>query len=144
MSYAGSSVLARQIQEGAPADVFISANADWMDTAEASGDLRAHTRRDMLGNRLVLVAHGRGAKRVKIDETLELADMLGDGRLTSPAGKRWRPGSSSLPSSSPSPLHPRTSERDRIWMFPGDAGAFPARCFGCRDPAWGAYCPALL
>ncbi len=81
VSHAGSSALARQIQEGAPADIFISASTDWMDAVEASGDLRAGTRRDLLGNTLVLVAHGRDAAPVTIDEGLDLAGMLGDGRL---------------------------------------------------------------
>ena len=63
MSYAGSSALARQIQEGAPADIFISASADWMDEVAASGDIRAETRRDLLGNRLVLIAHGESRAR---------------------------------------------------------------------------------
>ncbi len=45
LSYAGSSALARQIQQGAPADIFISASPDWMDAVEATGDLRRrHTR----------------------------------------------------------------------------------------------------
>jgi molybdate transport system substrate-binding protein len=82
LSFAGSSALARQIQEGAPADIFISASPDWMDALEDSGDLRAGTRRDILGNRLVLIAHGRDVAPVEIDETLDLAAMLGDGRLS--------------------------------------------------------------
>lgn len=82
MSYAGSSVLALQIQQGAPADIFISASADWMDSIEASGDLRAGTRRDILGNTLVLIAHGGGAASVTIDRNLDLVGMLGNGRLS--------------------------------------------------------------
>jgi len=82
MSYAGSSALARQIQEGAPADIFISASVDWMDALEASGDLRAGTRRDILGNRLVLIAHGRDAAPVTIDANLDLVGMLDGGRLS--------------------------------------------------------------
>ncbi|MFC7704619.1 molybdate ABC transporter substrate-binding protein [Plastorhodobacter daqingensis] len=82
ISYAGSSALARQIQEGAPADVFLSASGDWMDALEASGDLRTGTRRDILGNRLVLIAHGRSAEEVSIDENLDLAGLLGGGRLS--------------------------------------------------------------
>jgi molybdate transport system substrate-binding protein len=81
VSYAASSALARQIQEGAPADIFISASVDWMDEVEASGDLRAGTRRDILGNTLVLIAHGRDAAPVAIDGNLDLAGLLGDGRL---------------------------------------------------------------
>ena len=80
-SYGGSSALARQIQQGAPADVFISASRDWMDALEASGDLREGTRRDILGNALVLIAHGRDAPAVTVDANLDLAGMLGDGRL---------------------------------------------------------------
>lgn len=82
MSYAGSSVLARQIQEGAPADIFISASEDWMDAVAASGDLRDGTRRDILGNTLVLIAHGQDVTPVTIDESLDLVGMLGGGRLS--------------------------------------------------------------
>lgn len=81
MSYAGSSALANQIQQGAPADIFISASVGWMDAIEASDDLRDDTRRDILGNTLVLIAHGSDAAPVTIDATLDLAGMLGDGRL---------------------------------------------------------------
>lgn len=81
LSYAGSSALARQIQQGAPADIFISASTDWMDAVEASGDVQPGTRRDLLGNTLVLIAHGAGAPPVSIDESLDLAGMLGDQRL---------------------------------------------------------------
>jgi len=80
-SHAGSSTLARQIQEGAPADIFIPASPDWMDALEASGDLRKGTRRVILGNALVLVAHGQNRPPVTIDPSLDLAGMLGDGRL---------------------------------------------------------------
>lgn len=82
MSYAGSSALARQIQDGAPADIFISASVDWMDAIEASGDLAEGTRRDILGNTLVLIAHGRDAAPVAIDAGLDLVGMLQGGRLS--------------------------------------------------------------
>jgi molybdate transport system substrate-binding protein len=82
ISYAGSSVLAKQIQAGAPADIFISASADWMDAVDASGDLRPDTRRDILGNTLVLIAHGKDATPVNIDANLDLVGLLGDGRLS--------------------------------------------------------------
>ena len=80
LSYGGSSALARQIQQGAPADLFISASGEWMDAVEASGDVKAGTRRDILGNTLVLIAHGDAAP-VTIDANLDLAGMLGEGRL---------------------------------------------------------------
>lgn len=82
LSFAGSSALARQIQAGAPADVFISASVDWMDAVAASGDLRAGTRRDILGNRLVLIAHGRDVSPVTIDRDLDLVGLLDGGRLS--------------------------------------------------------------
>ena len=80
ISYGGSSALARQIQQGAPADIFISASAEWMEALEASGDVQPDTRREVLGNRLVLIAHGDAAP-VTLDESLDLAGMLGEGRL---------------------------------------------------------------
>ncbi|MDC0736680.1 molybdate ABC transporter substrate-binding protein [Cognatishimia sp. SS12] len=55
--YANSASLARQISQGAPADVFISANQQWMDVLDAQSLLVPDTRRDLLGNRLVLIAH---------------------------------------------------------------------------------------
>lgn len=61
ISYGGSSALARQIVEGAPADLFISASVGWMDEVEAAGLLQPEGRRDLLGNRLVLIAGGDAA-----------------------------------------------------------------------------------
>jgi molybdate transport system substrate-binding protein len=81
LSLAGSSKLARQIQNGAPADVFISANSDWMDRLEKDGLLDAGTRRNLLGNALVLVAHDPETPAVTIDRSLDLPALLGDGRL---------------------------------------------------------------
>lgn len=80
-SFAGSSVLARQIDLGAPADIFISANAEWMDVLVASGKIRADSRVDLLENSLVLIASDPAAPRVGMDEALDLAGMLGGGRL---------------------------------------------------------------
>ncbi len=82
LSFAGSSALARQIQQGAPADLFISASQDWMDEVAATGDLRDGTRRDILANSLVLIAHGRDAAPVTLDSTFDLSGLLGDARLS--------------------------------------------------------------
>ncbi|MBR9842755.1 MAG: molybdate ABC transporter substrate-binding protein [Rhodobacteraceae bacterium] len=60
VSYGGSSALARQILAGAPADVYISANVGWMDAVEEAGLVQEGTRRDLLGNDLVLVASEPG------------------------------------------------------------------------------------
>jgi molybdate transport system substrate-binding protein len=81
VSLAGSSALAHQIQQGAPADVFISASTDWMDTVEADGLIEAGSRFDLLGNTLVLVAFGADAEPVAIGPGLDLASLIGDGRL---------------------------------------------------------------
>ena len=56
ISYAGSAALARQIEQGAPADLFLSADEAWMDWLQARGLLRAGSRTALLGNRLVLIA----------------------------------------------------------------------------------------
>ena len=81
VSLAGSSALARQIEQGAPADIFISASADWMDRLEGVGLIAGDTRGDLLGNSLVLVAFGPEADPVEIGPDLDLAGLLGDGRL---------------------------------------------------------------
>ncbi len=58
--YAGSSILARQIGQGAPADVFISANVAWMDVLEKQGFLASTSRVDLIGNRLVVISPQAG------------------------------------------------------------------------------------
>lgn len=81
VSLAGSSALARQIEAGAPADVFISANEAWMDRLEDAGAVRPETRVDLLGNRIVLVASDPDAAPVEIAPGFDLAGLLGDERL---------------------------------------------------------------
>lgn len=81
VSLAGSSALARQIQQGAPADVFISANPGWMDALEQDGLLEDGTRFDLLNNSIVLIAAGTDAAPVEVGPDLDLAGLLGDGRL---------------------------------------------------------------
>lgn len=77
VSYAGTSALARQIDRGAPADLFLSANTDWMGWLAERGRIVPDSRRDILGNRLVLIAPAPAAP-----EPLDhLPDLLGDGRL---------------------------------------------------------------
>ncbi|WP_348272699.1 molybdate ABC transporter substrate-binding protein [Pannonibacter tanglangensis] len=81
VSYGGSSTLAKQIEQGAPADIFISASVDWMDTLAEGKLIRPDSRVDLLGNTLVLVAHGADAPKLEISGQLDLAGLLGDGRL---------------------------------------------------------------
>lgn len=80
LSYAGSPLLARQIAQGAPADLFLSASPEWMDAAEAADEIAPGTRRDLLGNRLALIG-GAGAAPVSLEPGLDLAALLGEGRL---------------------------------------------------------------
>ncbi|KAF0677203.1 molybdate ABC transporter substrate-binding protein [Profundibacterium mesophilum] len=81
ISYAGSSQLARQIELGAPADLFISANGDWMDHLVAGGLIDGQSRRDILGNTLVLIAQGRGAAPHDALAAGAMTARLGEGRL---------------------------------------------------------------
>jgi molybdate transport system substrate-binding protein len=93
VSYAASSALAKQIEAGAPADVFISADLDWMDYLEQRGFIKTDTRRNLLRNRLALIAPAASKVSVEIVPRFPLAKILGDGRLAManpdavPAGK---------------------------------------------------------
>ncbi|MDG2527059.1 molybdate ABC transporter substrate-binding protein [Stenotrophomonas sp. HITSZ_GD] len=97
-SYAASSTLARQIEQGAPAEVFFSADLEWMDYLQARQRVRAGDRHNLLGNTLVLVAPATAAT-ARIDPAAPgaIARALGaDGRLavgqtaSVPAGKYAR------------------------------------------------------
>lgn len=81
LSYAATPALARQIEAGAPADIFIAASADWMDELERQGLIVPGARRDFFGSRIVLVAHGGGSAAEDIGPDFDLAGRLGDGRL---------------------------------------------------------------
>lgn len=83
LSYAGSNQLARQIEQGAPADLFVSADADWMDDLAKNGLIRAPSRRNLLGNALVLVGPA-GTPRVEIGRDTDLLGLLQGGRLAVP------------------------------------------------------------
>jgi len=93
-SYAASPALAKQIEQGAPADIFVSADTDWMDYAIGKKTINEPTRVNLLGNSLVLVA----PKESKIDKVaiglgFDLAKLAGDRKITTadvksvPAGK---------------------------------------------------------
>ena len=82
ISYGGSNALAKQIIEGAPADIFVSAAVNWMDEVEKAGLVAEGTRKDLFGNTLVLVAHGKDAAPVGIGPGFDLAGLLGDGKLS--------------------------------------------------------------
>ena len=80
LSTAGTPALAQQIAQGAPADLFLAASSDWMDELDAQGLLEPGTRRDLLGNTLVLIAHGE-APPIGIDPGLDLPALLAGGKL---------------------------------------------------------------
>jgi molybdate transport system substrate-binding protein len=104
VSYAGSPALARQIEQGAPADVFVSADLDWMDELQSRGLIDAATRSALLGNTLVLVAPKDGAApAMALDAGTDLLPLLGDrGRIalalvdSVPAGKYAKAAFTSL------------------------------------------------
>jgi molybdate transport system substrate-binding protein len=102
-SYAASSALARQIEQGAPADILVSADLDWMDYVDGKGLIDRATRGDLLRNSLVLVApKDSRVGEVTVGPGLDLAGLLGDGRLavadvgSVPAGKYAKAALASL------------------------------------------------
>src|SRR5205823_2445622 len=81
ISYAASSTLAKQIDNGAPAELFISADEDWMDYLQERKLIDPKTRDDLLGNRLGLVAPASTGSSTRIAPGFPLAKLLGDGHL---------------------------------------------------------------
>jgi len=93
ISYAASSALAKQIEQGAPADLFISADLDWMDYVAKKDLIRADTRVNLLGNKIVLIAPKDSKITVEVKQGFDLAKALAGGKLAMgnvdavPAGK---------------------------------------------------------
>jgi len=102
VAYAGSNVLARQIESGAPAAVFISADAAWVDELEKGGFVHPGTRRNLLANDLVLVAPAGSKVQLRLAPGVDVAKALGEGRLAIanpqavPAGKYGKAALASL------------------------------------------------
>ncbi len=81
-SYEASSALAKQIEQGAPADVFISADLRWMDYAAAHKSIKPDTRVNLLRNRLVLIAPADSKLgKIEIGKGFDIAKLAGDGRI---------------------------------------------------------------
>ncbi|MBV9531003.1 MAG: molybdate ABC transporter substrate-binding protein [Bradyrhizobium sp.] len=95
-SFDSSSVLARQIEAGAQADVFFSADAAWMDYLQSRNLIKPGSRKNLLGNSLVLIAPAQSKIQLKIAPHFPLVAALGDGRLATgdpdsvPAGRYAR------------------------------------------------------
>jgi molybdate transport system substrate-binding protein len=81
VSYGGSPALAKQISEGAPADLFLSASIQWMDDLAGKGLIQPDSRRDLLSNTLILVGPP-GAATVTLDGSLDLVGLLDGGKLS--------------------------------------------------------------
>ena len=102
VSYAASSALARQIEQGAPAQVFASADLEWMDYLQKRNLIDVGSRHNLLGNRLVLVAPQASTAKVDLAKPGSIAAALGEGRLaigqtaSVPAGKYGRAALESL------------------------------------------------
>jgi molybdate transport system substrate-binding protein len=102
ISYAASSALAKQIEQDAPADVYISADLDWMDYLASKSLIKPETRVNLLGNRLVLIAPKGQAPTIALKEGVDLAAPLGGGRMAMadvksvPAGKYGKAALESL------------------------------------------------
>ncbi len=92
-NYAASSALARQVEQGAPIDVFLSADLEWMDFLERKGLIEAGTRKNVAANTLVLIAPADKAETIVLSKGMDLKAKLGGGRLavadpdSVPAGK---------------------------------------------------------
>lgn len=93
ISYAASNTLIKQIEQGAPADIFISADLDWMDYGQQKNLINAETRSNLLSNRIVLVAPRDATLTLNVTHGFDLASALKGGRLAMgnvdavPAGK---------------------------------------------------------
>jgi molybdate transport system substrate-binding protein len=81
ISYAASNTLIKQIEQGAPADMFISADLDWMDYGQQKGLIKPDSRFNLLGNRLVLIAPKDSNVTAHIQPGFDLAALLKGGRL---------------------------------------------------------------
>src|SRR5258708_6653480 len=160
VSYGASSALARQIEAGAPADIFISADLDWMDYLAGKHLIKPATRSNLLSSAIVLIAPAGSTLSIAIAPNFPLAESLGNGRLAMadpasvPAGENGKaplrtPGGGGSCETRVFPGAPKPPKRAPPWevcsICRGRSGAPPASA--CGPPSGrrsGACRPASL
>jgi len=131
LSFAGSSALARQIEAGAPADLFISADEDWMDAVQQKGLIVPGTRATFLGNQLVLVAPKTRRQSVALHPKAAFAKTLASGPLAMadvgsvPAGKYGKASLTSMGLWSTAEPHVVQADNVRAALALVERGAAP-------------------
>jgi molybdate transport system substrate-binding protein len=117
-SFAATSALARQVESGAPADAFVSADLEWMDYLANHGSVDLATRRNVAGNELVLVAPADSGVTLEIAKGFPIAAALGKGRLavadpaSVPAGRYAKAALTAL--GVWAPLEPRLAPAENV------------------------------
>ena len=118
ISYAASNALAKQIEQGSPADLFVSADLDWMDYLQSKGQVRPGSRVTLLGNRLALIASKDTYASLSVVPGFDLAGALKGGRLAManieavPAGKYGKAALEKL--NAWPPLKDRLAQADNV------------------------------
>ena len=142
LSFAASSVLAKQIEASGGADMFVSADKDWMDYLDNKGLIARDTRRNLLGSHLVLVAPATSTVKVTIAPHFDLIGALGGGRLsvadpdTVPAGKYGKTALTALGVWSTVADHLVIAENVRVALAYVARGEAPLWASSTRPTRW--------
>src|ERR1700747_340051 len=140
ISYAASSALAKQIEQGAPAALFISADTDWMDYVEKKGLIKNDKRVNLFVNKIVLIASRDSSVALDIKPGFDLAKSLGDGKLAManvdavPAGKYGKAALEKLGAWEAVKGKVAQAENGRAALLLGAPGEAPFRIVYSTDP----------